>query len=112
MTKEICLSPTDIFTSLSSSVQMRSISVSDEPGTTKVQFSSFAPSILSQRLARRYPSTATSVSVSPSISNSTPVYMGRTSLSDTAKMVWFIMLFNIFCGREMLFIPSTTGISG
>ena len=51
MEKEMCFAPTEIFTSSSSSEQILSISERAEPGTTKLQFSICAFSMVSLRFA-------------------------------------------------------------
>ena len=45
-------------------------------------------------------------------SNREPVWMGRLSLSLTAKRVWLIMAFSLDCGRIREFWYSTVGSSG
>ena len=51
--KEMCFAPTEMLTLSSESVQMRSISESAEPGTTKLPLSNPEFSSVSVRFARR-----------------------------------------------------------
>ena len=107
-----CRLPCTTVSNASVSAQIFSTSLRAAPGATKRNAPPSMRSSGSRRRARRKPSTATMVSPVSLISNSAPVWMGRASLVDTAKLVWLIMAFMVFCWMDTENSSSTVGSSG
>ena len=97
---------------LSLSSQIFSTSLSAEPGATKRNAPPSMRSSGSRRRARRNPSTDTTVSPSALISKSEPVWTGRLSFVETAKLVWLIMALSVRCWMATEYSSSTSGRSG